>query len=170
MHLRAAAIHTAASKVRSSRCSSRAWLIMLKIGITSCTSGVLLCDICFIVIRNTCEHTSGKCAPRRIPLRASKSGNNFSKSSHSFFDNWKRFKCAEQGQLCCSDMTNRLTASWICSAPSKSSAVLFHLMAILHTIRTALILLLIHVLSRSACNVGLLNIHLARFHSWSNVV
>ena len=163
-----AAIRTAAGKVTSSTCSSRARLMMSNIGITSCTSGVLLCDICFVAIRNTCEHTSDNYILRRIPARTSKSGNSFSRSSHSFFDNWKRFKRADRGWLCCSDMTNRLRASRNCSARSKSSAVLFHLVATSRTIRTALILFLRHALSRSVRNVGLLNIRLARFRSWSN--
>ena len=102
--------------------------------------------------------------------QTSKSGKSFSRRSHSFFDNWNRFRHAEQGRLCCSEMTNKLRASCSCSAHSKSSAVLFHLVATSCIIRTALILLLIQAFSRSARKVGLLNIHLARFCSCSDHV
>jgi len=168
VRLWAAAIQTAAGKVMSSTCSSRVQLMMLNIRITSCMNRVLLCDICFVEIRNTCKHTSDNYILRQIPAWTSKSGNNFSRSSHSFFNNWKCFKRADRGRLCCLDMTNRLRASCNCSVRSKSSAVLFHLVAMSHTIRTALILFLRHAPSRSVRNVGLLNICLARFRSWSN--
>lgn len=72
---RAAAIQTAAGNVISARCSSRARLMTSKIGITSCTSGVLLCDICFVAIRNTCKHTSENSTPIKDtskPLKAGK--------------------------------------------------------------------------------------------------
>jgi hypothetical protein len=103
---------------------------------------------------------------RITTLHASKSGNNFSRSSHSCLVSWKHFKRADWGRLCCSDITNRFSASRSWSAHSRSLVVLFHLVATSRTMRRGLILLLIHALSRSAQIVGLLNIRFARFRNW----
>ena len=100
----------------------------------------------------------------------SNSGKSLLSRSHSCFDNWKRFRRAERGRLCCSDMTSRLRASRSCRARPRSSAVLFHRVAMSRTIRRGLILLLMQAASKSARMVGLLNIRLARFRSWQSVI